>query len=637
MVPPPPPLPSPTPFQDLNLFPIAKLEPKPEPVDGCPSQLEPLGPTEPLPFSLPPPDASPEEAALLLDYFRRSHLFAADDDRSRSIVPAPVAPACSSAIVAAKKRKARSAEMVRVSSIGPRDRLYFRGLVRRTRITYDSLRALLLLRDEDRGGTFLREEAFVAAWGRRTRPDLRAAALMTDRDLWLNRDRRIIGSIPGISVGDVFFFRMELCVVGLHGQVQAGIDYVPASRSASGEPVATSIIVSGGYEDDDDKGVVLIYTGHGGRSQNMQRHCVNQKLEGGNLALERSMNYGIEIRVIRGIKFDWSPSGRVYVYDGLYKIVDCWMDVGKSGFTVYKYKFLRMEGQEEMGSEILKLADKLKANPLSVRPVGCLSLDISRGRENLPVSIFNDIDDDRDPMMFEYLTRPILPPEAFQGKVKADDWNGCDCTLNCSAGCYCAKKNGGDFAYNRDGILLRGKSLIYECGTLCRCPPTCPNRVSQKGVSHRLEVFRSKETGWGVRSLDLIRAGTFICEFSGIAITKEQAEVLSRNNECLVNPGQFPRRWTEWGDISDISPDYRLVDSPSMPDLNFSIDVSRARNVACYLSHSSCPNVFVQFVLFDHNVSYPHVMIFAMENIPPLRELSVDYGIGDEIVERLTL
>ncbi|RRT72637.1 hypothetical protein B296_00034363 [Ensete ventricosum] len=636
--PPPPPLPSPTPFQDLDLFPIAKLEPKPEPDDRCPSRLEPLGPTEPLPLLVPPPDPSPEEAALLLDYFRRSHLFAADDDRSRhcSIVPAPVAPACSSAIVASKKRKARSAEMVRAPSIGPRDQLYFRGLVRRTRITYDSLRALLLLRDEDRGEAFLREEAFVAAWGRRTRPDLRAAALMTDRDLWLNRDRRIIGSIPGISVGDVFFFRMELCVVGLHGQVQAGIDYVPASRSASGEPIATSIIVSGGYEDDDDKGVVLIYTGQGGRSQNMLRHSVNQKLEGGNLALERSMNYGIEIRVIRGIKFDGSPSGRVYVYDGLYKIVDCWMDVGKSGFTVYKYKLLRMEGQEEMGSEILKLADKLKANPLSVRPVGYLSLDISMGRENVPVSIFNDIDDDRDPLMFEYLTRPILPAEAFQGKVKADDGNGCDCTLNCSAGCYCAKKNGGDFAYNRDGILLRGKPSIYECGTLCRCPPTCPNRVSQKGVSHRLEVFRSKETGWGVRSLDLIQAGTFICEFSGIAVTKGQAEVLSRNNECLVNPGQFPGRWTEWGDISDISPDYQPADSP-LPDLNFSIDVSRERNVACYLSHSSCPNVFVQFVLFDHNVSYPHVMIFAMENIPPLRELSVDYGIGDAIVERLTL
>ncbi|KAH0456130.1 hypothetical protein IEQ34_014037 [Dendrobium chrysotoxum] len=76
---------------------------------------------------------------------------------------------------------------------------------------------------------------------------------------------------------------------------------------------------------------------------------------------------------------------------------------------------------------------------------------------------------------------------------------------------------------------------------------------------------------------------------------------------------------------------------PYLPELSFSIDVSRDRNVACYLSHSCSPNVFVQFVLYDHyNVSYPHVMIFAMENIPPLRELSIDYGIVEEWIEKLT-
>jgi len=48
--------------------------------------------------------------------------------------------------------------------------------------------------------------------------------------------------------------------------------------------------------------------------------------------------------------------------------------------------------------------------------------------------------------------------------------------------------------------------------------------------------------------------------------------------------------------------------------------------------------VFVQFVLFDHyNASYPHLMIFAMENIPPLRELSIDYGMVDEWVGKLTM
>ncbi|WOK98757.1 hypothetical protein Cni_G07469 [Canna indica] len=636
----PPPLPPAPPsqstsFPELDLFPL----PKREPFDCSPTQLE--LPVSAEAHSHTPPNPSTDNAAIFLEYIRGAHISTyAGADSSTNLplvrVPAAEEQAGSSAIVAYKKRKARSGEMVRVSSLDNRDHLYFRSLVRRTRITYDSLRALLLLlRDSARGEVFLRDEA---AWRSRNRPDLRAAALMADRDLWLNRERRIIGSIPGISVGDVFFFRMELCVIGLHGQVQAGIDYVPASQSTSGEPIATSIIVSGGYEDDDDKGKVLIYTGQGGRDANMIRHSGNQKLDGGNLALERSMNYGIEIRVIRGIKFDKSPSGKLYFYDGLYKIVNCWMDVGKSGFTVYKYKLIRIDGQDEMGSEILMLANRLKANPLNVRATGYLSLDISMGKENIPILLFNDIDDDRDPMLFQYCSRPIFTHEVFQGKGYIG--NGCECTMNCSTGCYCAEKNGGHFPYDGNGTLLKGKPLIYECGTSCRCPPTCPNRVSQKGISHRLEVFRSKETGWGVRSLDLIRAGTFICEFSGVTVTKQQAEVLSRNDGCLVYPGKFPGRWIEWGDISDISSDYISADSPPLPNLSFSIDVSRARNVACYLSHSTSPNVFAQFVLFDHNnMSYPHVMIFAMENIPPLRELSIDYGVGDEgeTVGRLTM
>lgn len=541
--------------------------------------------------------------------------------------PPPLSPA--TALVVSKKRKARSAEMVRVSSLSEQDQIYFRDFVRRTRITFESLR-VLIIRDESRGEG-------LGSFGKKSRADLKAAALMTDRGLWLNRDKRIIGSIPGIFVGDVYFFRMELCVIGLHGQVQAGIDYVPASRSTSGEPIATSIIVSGGYEDDDDGGDVLIYTGHGGRDKVLHKMCNSQKLVGGNLALERSMTYGIEIRVIRGVKFDQSPTGRVYVYDGLYKIVDFWMDAGKSGFGVYKYKLLRIEGQEEMGSAMLKMAVSLRVDSFSERNSGFFCNDISMGRENLPVSLYNDLDDDQDPLQFEYLARPIYPP-TVQDKFHGEGMGGCECKTNCSVNCSCATLNGGEFAYDDSGVLVRGKPLIYECGTSCQCPSSCPNRVSQKGLRPRLEVFRSKETGWGVRSFDLIRSGTFICEFSGVVLTKQQTEILSHAGESLVYPNRFPGRWAEWGDISDVFPDYMPPKYPYLPELGFSIDVSRARNVACYLSHSCSPNVFVQFVLYDHyNVSYPHVMIFAMENIPPLRELSIDYGIVEEWVGKLTM
>ncbi|KAJ6792632.1 histone-lysine N-methyltransferase family member SUVH9-like [Iris pallida] len=638
-----------TPLLDLNIVPYQflspKLEPKPEPIEiPNPNPSSVLSPNSILSPELHTPlqQISPSSSAagagageddLFAEYLRLSQLFLSSyNDKLRTAGATGTSSSASTAVVVSRKSRSRSAEMVRVSALGTQDRAHFRDLLRRTRITFESLRLLVLLEEGRAGG-------LLAA--KRGRSDLKSAALMKNRDLWLNRDKRIVGPIPGVAVGDVYFFRMEICVLGLHGQVQAGIDYVPASRSSTREPVATSIIVSGGYEDDDDKGYELVYTGHGGRAPNMHKHSVDQKLEGGNLGLERSMAYGIEIRVIRGMKSDKSPTGKVYVYDGLYKIVECWLDVGKSGFAVYKYRLLRIEGQDDMGSLVMKLAEELKANPLRVRPRGYLSLDISMGKENSAVSLFNDIDGDRyrDPLLFEYLARPVYPP-GLQGKIFGDCGGGCQCVKNCTADCFCAKMSGGEFAYDANGILLRGKPVIYECGPYCRCSASCPNRVSQKGLTNRLEIFRSLETGWGVRSLDLIRAGSFICEFSGLVLTKQQAEALSPNGDGFVFPNRFPERWVEWGDVSDVFPDYVPARVPSLPGLDFAIDVSRARNVACYMSHSSSPNVFLQFVLYDHyNVAFPHLMIFALENIPPLRELSIDYGmaVAEEWVGKLTM
>ncbi|KAL4316469.1 hypothetical protein AHAS_Ahas15G0288200 [Arachis hypogaea] len=105
----------------------------------------------------------------------------------------------------------------------------------------------------------------------RQRGDIRAVQMMRMKDLWLNRDKRIVGAIFGVYVGDVFLFRMELCVLGLHGQIQAGIDYLAASMSPNNEPTATSVIVSGGYEDDMDEGDVIIYTGQGGQAMNYKK------------------------------------------------------------------------------------------------------------------------------------------------------------------------------------------------------------------------------------------------------------------------------------------------------------------------------------------------------------------------------
>ena len=88
---------------------------------------------------------------------------------------------------------------------------------------------------------------------------------------------------------------------------------------------------------------------------------------------------------------------------------------------------------------------------------------------------------------------------------------------------------------------------------------------------------------------------------------------------------------TEWGSVSDIlsEGEQQQEDGSSLafPPLNFLIDAKRFGNVSRFIKHSSCPNVFMQFVLHDHlDIRFPHVMLFARENIPPLIELTFDYG-----------
>lgn len=57
---------------------------------------------------------------------------------------------------------------------------------------------------------------------------------------------------------------------------------------------------------------------------------------------------------------------------------------------------------------------------------------------------------------------------------------------------------------------------IYECSVLCKCDKLmCQNRVVQHGVQVRLQVFNTEKKGWGVRCLDDIDKGTFVCTYSG--------------------------------------------------------------------------------------------------------------------------
>ncbi|RHN51327.1 putative methyltransferase chromatin remodeling SET family [Medicago truncatula] len=528
------------------------------------------------------------------------------------------------------KQKLRGQKKELVHTEMDADHSPYREMVRRTRILFDSIRVSGLLEEENnrknkknlKASSLINQTEEVN--NSRVRNDLIASTLMNDHGMYLFPDVKIIGTVPGVSIGDIFLYRSEMCVIGLHGQPQAGIDYLHASMSSNGQPIATSVVVSDGYNDD-DQGDSIIYSGHGDMKQ-------DQKLERGNLAMVRSMQYEIDVRVIRGFRYEGgtsTTSSKVFVYDGLYKIIEYWFEKGISGFGVYKFMLSRVQGQPKMGSMILKEASMLMRGHLCDNHMYVLSDDISNGKENIGVRLYNDIDSDLYPMQFEYLPKAAFPmfllPHSMTTRKKM---RVIECS-ECVDGCVSSIMNGNTTPYSKSGILLKGRSLIYECGPFCSCPSHCRNRVTQKGIKYRLEVFRSNETSWGVRSLDPILAGTFICEFTGLVLTREQAEILTmdgEHNSFIIYPNRFLNRSTqEWGDLSMIDANHV---HPAYPTLDFALDVSMMRNVASYISHSPTPNVFVQLVLFDHgNWMFPHLMVFAMENIPPMRELSLDHGV----------
>ncbi|WP_201981499.1 YDG/SRA domain-containing protein [Hymenobacter rubidus] len=138
----------------------------------------------------------------------------------------------------------------------------------------------------------------------------------------------VFGPIDGIAPGHEFANRLELWSAGVHRQTQAGI-------SARQDRGAESIVLSGGYEDDEDLGAVIIYTGRGGRSTETAQQVADQTLTGANLELVRNEQLGLPLRVTRKVTTGHSS---FYRYAGLYRVVSHWAENGKSGHRVWRFR-----------------------------------------------------------------------------------------------------------------------------------------------------------------------------------------------------------------------------------------------------------------------------------------------------------
>ncbi|WP_295121635.1 YDG/SRA domain-containing protein [uncultured Leifsonia sp.] len=146
---------------------------------------------------------------------------------------------------------------------------------------------------------------------------------------------RFFGTPDGVLEGHWFASREALRAAGVH----AGI----SGTKADG---ADSIVVSGGYVDDEDFGDYIIYTGHGGRDQRTGRQIKDQSPDApGNAGLITSWLEGLPVRVTRGSNKDSSfapDSG--YLYAGLFTVTGHWPQAGADGFVIQRFRLDALDG-----------------------------------------------------------------------------------------------------------------------------------------------------------------------------------------------------------------------------------------------------------------------------------------------------
>ncbi|KAJ1262695.1 hypothetical protein BS78_09G129300 [Paspalum vaginatum] len=480
------------------------------------------------------------------------------------------------------------------------------------------------------------------------RPDLKALTKMQECGAVLFREKRI-GHLPGIDVGDQFYSRAEMVALGIHSHWLNGIDYMGMKyqdqKGCEGFtfPLATCIVLSGVYEDDLDNANEIIYTGQGGNNWLGDRHKkTEQTLLRGNLALKNSKDNGNPIRVIRGHIEKSSYSGKIYTYDGLYKVVDYWPEKGVQGPLVFKYRMRRLEGQPPLTTSQVLFTRGDVPMLISELP-GLVCGDISNGQENFPIPATNLVDNPPVPPSGFVYSKSLQIPDNIKIPV---DGIGCNCSGDCSNSkhCLCAKRNGSDLPYvskrrkraqrnnsneNSVGRLVEPKAVVYECGTNCTCHCNCVNRTSQQGLKYRLET---ESKGWGVRTWDTILPGALICEYTGILRRTTEVEGLLENNyifdiDCLQTIKGLDGREQRTGSELHMASLHSEHDPEASQAPEYCIDAGSVGNVARFINHSCQPNLFIQCVLSSHSdIKLAKVMLFAADTIPPLQELSYDYG-----------
>ncbi|XP_038153729.1 histone-lysine N-methyltransferase SETDB2 [Cyprinodon tularosa] len=316
--------------------------------------------------------------------------------------------------------------------------------------------------------------------------------------------------------------------------------------------------------------------------------------------------------------------------------------------------------------------------------------DLSRGAEPTPVELCLGEGVGR-PAGFRY-RKDRWPHGCFLSRDPALFQTCCDCSGACSdaKSCACVAMTAGGRGYRHHRLLQPVQSGLYECGPWCRCDRArCQNRLVQRGIRVRLQVFQTEDRGWGVRCRDDVDRGTFICIYAGVVLQRAPSpgdppppkltrdELPSDDDVEVVTEWLAPPVLEACSDLLEAPPpssDQQLPviqgpDESSSPPRNQNqaspsagnlsedkvavamdteedgdqrgqkraaemddvclIDATKEGNVSRFINHSCQPNLFIQNVFTDcHDPAFPVIAFFTSRVVKAGTELTWNYSAG---------